>query len=80
MELVNVCLLTTVCVKLLGPYLYVLLYEGKCKWSYGPSCPVDFPLNIFIHSFIHVMTGEAIGHLLSILAVDVFVLAANVNI
>jgi len=24
--------------------------EGKCKWSYGPSCPVDFPLNI--HSFI----------------------------
>jgi len=24
---------------------------GKCKWSYGPSCPVDFPLNIFIHSF-----------------------------
>ena len=33
--------------------IYVLLYEGKCKWSYGPSCPVDFPLNIFIHSFIH---------------------------
>ena len=31
--------------------IYVLLYEGKCKWSYGPSCPVDFPLNIFIHSF-----------------------------
>jgi len=27
--------------------------EGKCKWSYGPSCPVDFSLNIFIHSFIH---------------------------
>ena len=23
--------------------------EGKCKWSYGPSCPVDFPLNVFIH-------------------------------
>jgi len=21
------------------------------KWSYGPSCPVDFPLNIFFHSF-----------------------------
>ena len=20
----------------------------KCNWSYGPSCPVDFPLNIFI--------------------------------
>ena len=33
-------------------YMYVLLYEGKCKWSYGPSCPADFPLNIFIHSFI----------------------------
>ena len=33
--------------------IYVLLYEGKCKWSYGPSCPLDFPLNIFIHSFIH---------------------------
>ena len=32
---------------------YLLPYEGKCKWSYGPSCPVDFPLNIFIHSFIH---------------------------
>ena len=28
-------------------------FEGKCKWSYGPSCPVDFPLNIFIHSVIH---------------------------
>jgi len=28
------------------------LYEGKCKWSYGPSCPVDFPLNTYIHSFI----------------------------
>ena len=25
--------------------------EGKCKWSYGPSCPmVFFPLIIFIHS------------------------------
>jgi len=24
--------------------------KGKCKWSYGPSCSVDFPLNIFIHS------------------------------
>ena len=33
-------------------YMYVLLYEGKCKWSYGPSCPADFPLNIFIQSFI----------------------------
>ena len=45
--------LTTVCVKLLGLYLplYVLLYEGKCKWSYGPSCPMFFfPLNVFIHS------------------------------
>ena len=31
-------------------YVYVLLYEGKCKWSYGPSYHVDFPLNIFIHS------------------------------
>jgi len=53
MELLNVCLLTTVCVELLGLYLpvYMLLYEGKCMWSYGPSCPVDFPLNIFIHSF-----------------------------
>ena len=50
MELLNVCLLTTACVKLLGLYLPVyLLYEGKCKWSYGPSCPVDFQLNIFIH-------------------------------
>ena len=28
----------------------MLLYEGKCKWSYGPSCTGDFPLNIFIHS------------------------------
>jgi len=28
----------------------VMNNEGKCKWSYGPSCPVDFPLNI--HSFI----------------------------
>ena len=37
-------------------YVYVLLYEGKCKWSYGPSYHVDFPLNIFIHSFnqVHV--------------------------
>ena len=25
--------------------------KGKCRWSYGPSCPVDFPLNI-IHLFI----------------------------
>jgi len=25
------------------------LYEGKCKWSCDPSCPVDFPLYIFIH-------------------------------
>jgi len=33
-------------------YVYVLLFEGKCKWSYGPSCPVDFPLNIFIHLYI----------------------------
>ena len=31
-------------------------FEGMCKWSYGPSCPVDFPLNIFIHSFIHFTT------------------------
>ena len=31
--------------------VYVLLYERKCKWSYGPFCPVDFLLNI--HSFIH---------------------------
>jgi len=29
--------------------MYVLLYEGKSKWSYGPSCPVDFPLK-YIHS------------------------------
>ena len=21
------------------------------KWSYGPSCPVDFPLDIFIYSY-----------------------------
>ena len=33
--------------------VYVLLYEGKCKWSYGPSCPVDFLLNIFVRSFVH---------------------------
>ena len=33
----------------------VLQYEGKCKWCYGPSCPVHFPLNIFIHSFIHML-------------------------
>jgi len=26
--------------------VYVLRYEGKCKWSYGPSCPVNFSLNI----------------------------------
>jgi len=32
--------------------IYVQLYEGKCKWSYGPSCPVDFPLNIFIYSML----------------------------
>ena len=32
--------------------VYVLLYECNCKWSYGPSCPVDFPLNIFIHSVL----------------------------
>ena len=26
------------------------VYDGK--WSYSPSCPVDFPLNISIHSFM----------------------------
>jgi len=31
-------------------HLYVLLYEGKCKWSYGPSCPVVFSIEIYIHS------------------------------
>jgi len=36
---------------------FLSLYEGKCKWSYGPSCPVDFPLNIFIHSFIYSFTS-----------------------
>ena len=30
-----------------------ILYECKCKWSCGPSCPVDFPSNIFIHLFMH---------------------------
>jgi len=29
-----------------------LLYEGKCKWSYGPSCPMVFSIK-YIHSFIH---------------------------
>jgi len=58
MELLNVFfILTTVCVKLLGLYLplgpiYVLLYEGKCKWSYGPSCPMVFSIK-YIRSFIH---------------------------
>ena len=64
MELQNACLLTAVCVELLGLYLsvyYVLLYEGKCKWSYGPSCPVDFPLNIFIHSYSSTTEGCAEG-------------------
>ena len=28
--------------------------EGKCKWSYGSSCPMDFPLNIFIYSFMQI--------------------------
>jgi len=57
-------LLTAVCAKLLGLYVpvyYVLLYERKCKWSNGPSCPVDFPLNIFIHSFSTV--GRWCGYL-----------------
>jgi len=31
------------------PYASLHL-EGKCKWFYGPSCPVVFPLNIFIRS------------------------------
>jgi len=44
--------------------VYVLLYEGKCKWSYSPSCPVDFPLNIFIHSYtIH--TTKLITYMLN---------------
>jgi len=44
----NCLILTAVRVELLGLCTYV------CKWSYGPSCPVDFPLNIslFIHSFV----------------------------
>ena len=49
--LLNVCILTAVCIELLG-CVYVLLYEGKCKWFYGPYCPMDFLLNICIHSFI----------------------------
>ena len=31
---------------------YVLLYEGKCKWSYGPTCPVYFPF-YNIHSIVY---------------------------
>jgi len=30
-------------------FIYVLLYEGKCKWSYGPSCPMVFSIK---YSFI----------------------------
>jgi len=31
-----------------------MFVEGKCKWSYGPSCPVVFcPLNIHLFCFVH---------------------------
>jgi len=35
---------------------YVLLYEGKCQWSYGPSCPVVFSLlYIYIYSYSYIL-------------------------
>ena len=47
-----------------------MLYEGKCKWSYGPSCPVDFPLNIFIHSCVAEFDCSLSMHIWQIPAFD----------
>jgi len=30
-----------------------MFVEGKCKWSYGPSCPVVLSIKIFIHNSLH---------------------------
>ena len=46
MELLNVFFLFNHCmcqiVRPIFTFIYVLLYESKCKWSYGPSCPMFF--------------------------------------
>ena len=44
-ELLNVCLVTTICDELIDLYVpvHILPYQGKCKSSYGHSFPVDFP-------------------------------------
>jgi len=62
MKLLNVCFFNYCMCQITRPIftcVYVLLYEGKCKWSYGPSRPVDFQLNIFIHSDSDVIAGES---------------------
>ena len=67
MELVNVCLLTTVCVKLLGLYLPVYTFccmrasvSGLMALYDLHDCPVDFPLNISIHSLSQFAAARAV--------------------